>query len=298
MSQPEKSPPNIRVGIAGWDYPDWNGIVYPTKSRTFDRLGFLSRFVDVIEINNTFYRPANPRSADSWVRKTEAREGFRFTAKAHRALTHEPDADFDASVVSTMAGLEPLREAGVFGALLLQFPQSFHNVPESYERLGRLVGAFAGWPLVLEVRHVSWDDDEAAEWARENRVGWCVVDQPRVGRSTAPLRARVTSSVAYLRLHGRNRKDWFREDAGRDARYDYLYSIDDLEPVAEIAKLLGREAKEAYVVQNNHFRGQALVNSLQLKHLITGVKPPAPSTLVQAYPELEEIVEETPPRLI
>ena len=54
----------IRVGVAGWDYPDWEGPVYPPGSgRRLDRLGYLARYVDVIEINSTFYRPVPARIA-------------------------------------------------------------------------------------------------------------------------------------------------------------------------------------------------------------------------------------------
>ena len=288
----------MRVGVAGWDYPDWNGVVYPSRSRSFDRLGFLSRFVDVVEINSTFYRPAGPRSAEAWASRAEKRPGFTFTAKAHRDLTHDPDTDVAAAAHDTKLGLTPLRGAGVLGAVLLQFPQSFHREPESLERLERLIEAFEGWPTVVEVRHVSWDSDEAAEWMRERNVGWCVVDQPRVGKSTAPMRPRVTSSVGYLRLHGRNRKDWFRKDAGRDARYDYLYGLEELRPVADVAVELGKTAKIAYAVANNHFRGQAVVNALQLKHLIEGGTPEAPASLVAEYLELAPNVIEVPSRLL
>src|SRR6185436_14212487 len=96
----------IGVGVAGWDYPDWNGIVYPKRaSRGFDRLAWMARFVDVIEVNATFYRPVAPRVAASWIPRVAARPAFRFTAKAHRSFTHE-SWDNAASVVgATLEGL-------------------------------------------------------------------------------------------------------------------------------------------------------------------------------------------------
>jgi uncharacterized protein YecE (DUF72 family) len=216
--------------------------------------------------------------------------GFRFTAKSHRSLTHEPCEDPATAAASTLTGLGPLKEAGLLGALLIQFPQSFHWTPESSTRLSRLLDALAGWPVVVEVRHISWDDDRAAAWMHERGIGWCVVDQPRAGRTTAPPRPRVTAEVAYLRLHGRNAASWFDESAGRDARYDYLYSPDELRPLADDARAMGARAKALYVIANNHFRGQALANALQLKHLVSGVAPEAPGELVAAYPELGDIV--------
>jgi uncharacterized protein YecE (DUF72 family) len=176
------------------------------------------------------------------------------------------------------------------GALLVQFPQSFHWTPESGTRLARLLDVLDGWPVVVEVRHVSWDDDRAAAWMREREAGWCVVDQPRAGSATAPARARVTAPVAYLRLHGRNEASWFDPGAGRDARYDYLYALDELRPLAATARDMGSHAKALYVIANNHFRGQAFANALQLKHLIQGVEPEAPEGLVATYPDLASVV--------
>jgi uncharacterized protein YecE (DUF72 family) len=288
----------IWVGVAGWDYPDWSGVVYPPgASRGFDRLAWVARFLDVVEINATFYRPVDPRITATWIRRVALHPGFRFTAKAHRSWTHEPWDDAGGVVVPTLAGLAPLLEAGLLGALLVQFPQSFHCTPANTTRLGRLLDALPGWPVVVEVRHISWDDDRAAAWMHERGAGWCVVDQPRVARSTAPPRPRVTAQLAYLRLHGRNAASWFDDNAGRDARYDYLYTLDELRPLAESARVMGAQASALYAIANNHFRGQAFANALQLKHLVSGIEPEAPAELVAAYPELTEVVASKRERL-
>lgn len=288
----------IRIGIAGWDYPDWGGVVYPAgASRGFDKLLWVARFVDLVEINATFYRPADPRTAASWVRRTDRVPGFRFAAKAHRSWTHEAEPDLGAVVPPTLDGLAPLRDAGRLAALLVQFPQSFHRTEENLERLARLLDALAGWPVALEVRHVSWDDDLAAAWVCRHGVAWVVVDQPRVGAGTAPPRPRVTAPLAYLRLHGRNAESWFREGAGRDARYDWLYGPDEVRSLAETARTLSDSAAEVLVVQNNHFRGKAVVNALQMKYLLQGSAPPAPAPLVAAYPELAAFCASEPGRL-
>jgi uncharacterized protein YecE (DUF72 family) len=229
------------------------------------------------------------RTAESWVRRSAAFPQLRFTAKAHRSITHEPAEDGDVGS-DTLRGLRPLLDAGRLGAVLLQFPQSFRRSAATLARLARILDAAAGWPLVVEVRHASWDDDAAADWLAQAGVGWCVVDQPQVDRSTAKPTPRVSSRIGYLRLHGRNAADWFREGAGRDARYDYLYSTTELRLLADLAGELARRTEETFVVQNNHFRGKAVVNALQLKHLLTGATPAAPESLVLAHPELAPIV--------
>lgn len=63
MNQRQKPGP-IRIGLAGWDYPDWDGIVYPRRAgRGFDKLAWIARFVDSIEVNTSFYRPVRPAAS-------------------------------------------------------------------------------------------------------------------------------------------------------------------------------------------------------------------------------------------
>ena len=281
------------IGVAGWDYPDWVGPVYPASAgRGFDKLAWIARYVDVVEVNSTFYRPNEPEAAAAWVRRTAKRPGFRFTAKVHRSLTHEPVPDgLEDALRRSLRGLEPLKEAGVLGTLLLQFPQRFHFNEPSCAHLDRLLERLAGWPVVVEVRHVSWDSDLAAAWLSHRGAGWCVVDQPKVAGAIAEARPRVTSSLAYLRLHGRNAANWFRENAQAWERYDYLYTPDELLPLAEAARRMAESAEHTFVVQNNHFRGQGLANALRMKHLVQGTKPPAPEEVVTAFPDLADVVE-------
>ena len=96
-----------------------------------------------------------------------------------------------------------------------------------------------------------------------------------------------------VRVHGRNYRDWFRKGAGRDARYDYLYTPGELEPWAErVRELAGSpRAPDVYVVTNNHFRGQAVANAKMLESMVEGRKVEAPAELVRAFPrEMEGIV--------
>ncbi len=291
MSRPD-APAPIRVGIAGWDYADWNGVVYPPiTGRGFDKLAWIARYVDTIEVNSSFYRPVRPGVAESWVRRTESQPGFRFTAKAHRAWTHEIDPDPRSAVKETLDGLRPLRDAKRLGALLVQFPQRFHWNPGNADHVERIADLGAGWPLVLEVRHRSWRADDVDDFLRRLGIGWCVVDQPRASESSIHALERRTSGVGYVRLHGRNTEQWFREEAGRDDRYDYLYTLSELAPLARIAANLAAGAAEVFVVQNNHFRGQALANTLQLKHLFEGQRPKCPQRLAETYPDLEPLVD-------
>jgi hypothetical protein len=113
------------------------------------------------------------------------------------------------------------------------------------------------------------------------------IDQPLFKDSIKPS-AVATSHVGYVRVHGRNFKDWFRENAGRDARYDYLYPPHELEPWAERTRELAREpaTDDVYVVTNNHYRGKAVANALMLQEMVEGTKPGAPPRLFDEYGEV------------
>ena len=129
--------------------------------------------------------------------------------------------------------MAPLQDAGRFGALLLQFPYAFHNTPANQTYLKQLVERFGRYPLVLEVRHRSWDAPSVYECLRARGVGFCNIDRPQVSYALG-LTQQVTSDIGYLRLHGRNATSWFQEEADRDARYDYLYSGPELGQIAEV----------------------------------------------------------------
>ena len=79
-------------------------------------------------------------------------------------------------------------------------------------------------------------------------------------------------------------EDWFREEAGRDDRYNYLYAKDELEEWVERIKELGRKSDKVFVITNNHYRGQALANALQIKNMITGEKLDIPELILEKIP--------------
>ena len=282
----------IRVGPAGWSYKDWEGIVYPLKKGSkFDALVYLTDFFDTIELNNTFYRPPTPQMSKSWAKRIQSNPRFKFTAKLWRNFTHERESLTEADVGVFKSGLEPLMESGRLGTLLLQFPYSFHYHEENRDYVKELAGRFKDYPLVLEIRHASWDRASAFQFLRELQVGFCNIDQPQVSYSIGATK-KVTSRVGYLRLHGRNVKEWFHEAAGRDARYDYLYNEFELFELTERIRQIAQEAEETYVITNNHYHGKAVCNALEIKAKLGEKNLKIPEVLLQHYPQLKEIQEE------
>ena len=284
---------SIKVGPAGWSYKDWEGIVYPAHGAKFDPLRFLSQFFDTIEINSSFYRPPTPSTTRSWALRVRDNPEFRFTAKLHRVFTHERGKGTQQDEQLFCEGMDELAKADKLGAVLLQFPWSFKNEPAERIYLGKLIERFRNYPLVLEVRHSSWNNPSIYEWLGERGVGICNIDQPLFSRSIKPA-ALTTSRIGYVRLHGRNYQNWFRENAPRDERYNYLYTLDELEPWIARIKDVAAETAESYVITNNHFRGQAVVNALEIKAILEEKAVLAPTTLVEKYPQMRELVIPAP----
>jgi uncharacterized protein YecE (DUF72 family) len=283
------------VGPAGWSYPDWAGIVYPAcKPRGFHEASYLADFFDTIEINTSFYQPLRSEHCRQWIRRVSGNPHFLFTAKLWQKFTHEHDAN-DEDERAVRAGFDVLRDGGKLGALLLQFPFSFHRTAENVLYLTTLLKRFGDYPLVVEVRHATWNDKSFYSLLHERGVGFCIIDQPLIGRSMKPSQ-RATGPVAYVRLHGRRYDSWFSDDPAvpPSERYNYLYSEQELEPWAERARYLAASGDSTFVVANNHFQGKAIVNALQLIRLISGTKVKVPEPLRQHYPELDRIASEPP----
>jgi len=271
----------IRIGPAGWSYTDWEGTVYPPHGSRFDHLAYLSSFFNTIEINSPFYRIPPPTHSKSWTRRVSSNPDFKFTTKVFRGFTHG-EAQLGAEEIKAFRNyLDPLVDADRLGAVLLQYPWSFKNTPESLEKLEKLFRAFDGYPLALEVRHGSFQNEEFVRFLEDHNVAWVNVDQPLFHESVKPAEI-TTGPLAYVRLHGRNYEKWFTHNETWE-RYNYLYSPEELAPWVERIRAMAR-GKEAYVITNNHFRGQAIVNAMDLQ-IALGQSTKVPPQLREAYGE-------------
>jgi uncharacterized protein YecE (DUF72 family) len=279
----------IRIGPAGWTYKDWEGVVYPKpRPGGFDPLEMMASLFDTVEINSSFYAPMSARNAHAWLARTAFNPDFRFTAKLWRRFTHERDGVWtEAEVRQARAGLDVLHAAGRLGAVLVQFPWSFRNTEEDRDWVDAIVSDFVELPLVLEVRHASWNEPSFYTELAERGLGFVNIDQPMFRNSIAPS-ARATASVGYVRVHGRNYKDWFRKDAGAMDRYDYLYSAQELQPWVERTREIAAHPRvqDVYVVTNNHARGKGVANALMLESMLQGRQVQAPAPLLAEYPEV------------
>ncbi len=255
---------------------------------TADKLEYVSRFVDCAEINNTFYRPPDEKNTKSWLESTSKKEDFFFIAKLHRDITHE--GKIAAEMVKQFhKGLEPMLQADKLKHLLAQFRYDFDDSKENRQHLTKIVKNFSDtFNLAVEVRHKSWESQDALKFLEELGVSVCNLDYPTTWNSF-DLQTCTVGKNGYFRLHGRNEEKWFDKEAGRDETYDYYYSKNEIAEIKERIDRLALAFETLTVIANNHFRGAELANAIELKALLSGEKQQVPEGLLRAYPNLAKI---------
>lgn len=308
----------ISVGTSGWNYPSgrgtWNGLFYPARRpRGFDELAWYAEHFDSVEVNSTFYRMPEAPLATRWLTRTP--DGFVFAVKLFQKFTH-PDmylaragvTDWNLSAGDIdlfRVGVDPLAAAGRLAALLVQFPPSFHAIPETREYLDWLLHGFKDYPLAVELRHASWQQAAEVTSARLAASGaaWVRADdpftrfqmdgrtpEPRAGEAAPRPPAASEHGLMYIRLHGRNREMWWEHEAAED-RYNYLYSADELQPLAAAASDAAARGRRVLVYLNNHFSTKAVANAAVLKHQLGQLLPGAyPPEMIARYPDLAGLV--------
>ncbi len=292
MSQPNTA--KLWIGPSGWSYDDWYGVVYPLpKPRGFKPLAFLARYFNSVEVNSSFYRIPTARMTSSWPALVP--RDFRFAFKLTQVFTHVRDESASADLVRAFSdGLSPIRDAGLLGPLLMQFPWSFRYTAGAVDWLRRLADSFPNFDRFIEVRHASWAQPEAIEHLRQFG-GYCNIDQPQLRDCLGPTQHMFGGS-AYVRLHGRNARNWFAKDVPSFERYNYLYSDDEIREWVARLNAMSEHAGDVYVFANNHYRGQGPVNALEIRALLSGQPVDVPTELIDAYPRLATIARPGPKR--
>lgn len=284
----EKEQTRLHIGPAGWQYDDWNGVVYPApRPRGFDALEHIASYFNLDEINSTFYHIPPPDMTRRWAERVVHNPAFLFTVKANQAFTHRSATEADH--IAFRRAIEPLVRHNRLGCILAQFPWSFRFDADARRRIDDLVARLTPLPLALEVRHGSWESADAESYLATLPAARCGIDQPVIGDSVRPYHFRPGPGGAYFRFHGRNYRNWFGENVGRDARYDYLYSAEELSPWATVIRRAAEASDRVFVVLNNHYRGQAPANALELAAMLGGAPVPAPRTLRRAFPRLAQV---------
>ncbi len=257
---------------------------------------------DTVEVDSTYYALPAERNAVLWAQRTP--EDFQFNIKAFALLTqhpaetralpvplkallsaealrqprlsHPPERVLELSFEMFRGALAPLRAAGKLGCILFQFPPWFvaNAAHEAYIDFCR-----AHLPqdrLAIEFRHTSWFNDYSArtlDFLADRGLALVCVDAPP-GASIVRPPFLATTDIAYVRLHGRNRRAWFQRSESAAQRFKYLYSETELRDCAAAVRAL-RSARSAvpgprvaYVIFNNCYADYGVRNAGTLRRLL------------------------------
>jgi len=244
----------IRLGTSGWSYKEWEGPFYPKGEKK--KLTYYSKLFDTVEIDSTFY--AYPSAGMVLGATKSTPPGFVFSAKLPKLLTHEKTLDLEKGAKDDLYRflhlMKPLIEDGKLGPLLIQLPPSF-----SYSSgFGKLRGFLGVLPtdvsFAAEFRNKSWlGKGDAVDLLRKHNVAMTTVDEPHL-----PVDTTTTADFAFVRWHGHGERPW----------YNYRYKDEELQGWTKKVETIAAKTKKVYGYFNNHFRGYAVENSLQMMELL------------------------------
>ncbi|HWA89750.1 MAG TPA: DUF72 domain-containing protein [Rhizomicrobium sp.] len=234
----------MHIGTAGWairrDFQD----AFPGGGSHLAR--YAAR-LNAVEINSSFYRPHRASTYARWAAETP--DGFRFSVKLPKAITHERRlADAGGLLDAFLAQCGALGEK--LGCLLIQLPPSLAYTHTDF--FARLRERYDG-PAALEPRHLSWFTPAAEALLLRHRIARVAADPP-VG-PFAPH-----GPFEYWRLHGSPRI--------------YYSDYDD----AFLHTLSERADGDAWVIFDNTALGHATANALALTSAATCTKGPRPAS--------------------
>ncbi len=311
----------IRIGTCSWADESLTRYFYPPGVKgAEERLRYYTDRFDTVEANSTYYRLPDRELVERWAERTS--EGFVMHVKAFGVMTRHPvkveqlpadlrdgapvdergrvdrpPRDFRAEIFSRFhEALEPLRETGKLGGILLQFPPYVVPKPASLDYLEWAVEQLRGDEALVEFRHAAWLDDEHRDetlgFLERRGMTYVIVDAPRLpGRNVLPTVVATTSPTAYVRFHGRNAETWNKRVRSAAERFDHLYSEDELQEWVEPLSRLSGAAETVYAMFNNNGRStipspglgehaegevvaQAPVNAQMLRALLQEAKLP------------------------
>ncbi|MGH9601274.1 MAG: DUF72 domain-containing protein [Terriglobales bacterium] len=182
----------LYAGTSGWAYPAWKPAFYPAKLPSAKFLAHYATRLNSVEANVTFRRFATAKMQENWIAATLPE--FRFTIKAHQAITHvrrlREAADFTRSFLGS---LQPISEAGRLGTVLFQLPPFLKRDDALLsEFLKTLPHALCA---TFEFRHESWFADEVYNLLRASGAALCAAESEKL---TAP--DVVTAGFVYYRM--------------------------------------------------------------------------------------------------
>lgn len=263
----------IRIGIGSWADDAYVGALYPADVPKRERLAAYARRFNHVEVNSSYYALPKRAVVQAWVEQTP--EPFTFSVKLHRAVSQSPaKAGAGDHPDRLLQAVEPLIAAKRLACFLLVLPPRFTPDRHSLQELAELAQRLRPHALAVELRDKSWvagpQRSTTLQTFQELRLVWVAVDMPRIkGSSLMPAVDAVTHpGLAYLRLHGRNPR--YLEAASAAEGHHYAYSARQLTGIADRARTLSQQARDVFVIANNHAEDFAPKAALALQAKLPG----------------------------
>ncbi len=296
----------VRIGTASWTDPTMtaSGVFYPEGADSAEeRLGYYASKFPLVEVDATYYALPSRRTSELWVERTPP--DFTFDIKAHALMTGQPtetkrlpkdlrealplevavkpriyakdlpDALRDDVWAWFADGLEPLKEAGQLGSILLQYPRWFFTSSENRDQIEEAVGRLreAGMTGAVEFRSASWFNEKNLErtlnFLGDREIPMVIVDGPQGFKSSVPAVVTATSpDLAIVRFHGRRTETWEAKGIQTVERFRYLYDREELQEWAPRVQETASQAKDTHVLFNNCYANYGASNALELAQLL------------------------------
>lgn len=286
-----------------------SGVFYPQGADTAEeRLNYYASQFPLVEVDATYYALPARRTSELWRDRTPP--DFIFDIKAHALMTGQPTETkrlpkvirdelpaelagktrlyardlppelLDAAFAMFLDGLEPLREAGQLGSVLLQYPRWFFPISQSRDEILEARDRLDGVDVAIELRNGSWFNEKNAErtlrFLDDNQLPYVMVDGPQGFRSSVPPITAVTSPrLALIRFHGRRVETWEAKGIPTVERFRYLYDRDELEEWAPRIREAAGQARQTHVLMNNCYANYGATNAREIAKLLEDLAPDA-----------------------
>jgi uncharacterized protein YecE (DUF72 family) len=240
------------TGTSGLLLPVPNKEHYPQEFKERSRLCYYGSLFNSIEVNSSFYKVPMPSTVAKWA--ADVPEGFRFTFKLFREITHNKELVFKEEVVHRfMTTISAVGDKK--GCLLVQFPGSIRPVHNRQleQLIKSLLEADAGreWKIAIEFRHPTWYTGETYEMLDHYGIGLVLHDKLTAGGALLDS----STDFRYVRFHGPG------------GNYRGSYTDDFVYEYASYIKEWLWEGKEVYSYFNNTM-GNAIGNLTTLKKYV------------------------------
>jgi uncharacterized protein YecE (DUF72 family) len=299
----------VRVGTSSWTDPTMTAanVFYPSGADSAEeRLQYYASQFPLVEVDSTYYALPAARTAELWRDRTPP--DFVFDVKGHALLTGQPTEvkrlpkvireelpdelkaktriyarDLPAELRDAVwqmfrDGLEPLRESGQLGAIVLQYPRWFFPSHESRDEILAAKEELGDQRFAVEFRHGSWFNEKNAErtlrFLTDNKIPFVIVDEPQGLKSSVPPIVAVTSpELAVIRFHGRRKETWEAAGIPVVERFRYLYDRQELADWAPQLREAAKGTRDLHVLMNNCYANYGATNARELAKLLGDLRP-------------------------